>query len=268
MGPVARRALRFRGLLATLTRRELAARYRGSALGFLWSLVNPLLLTAVYTVVFGFVLEPGRGRFVVEPYPVFLIAGLFPWLWASSAVLEGTVSLTANSGLLRKAVFPVELPPLVSVLANLIHFLIALPVVLAALGLARVAGFAVGGWGVLWLPLIIVLQAFLLGGLVLAGSALHALFKDVRDLVQNGMTLLFFLAPIIYPFEVVPEGPLRTVLLVNPFTSFFRAYQEALFFGRTPPTELWLHMVLVSAIAWSAGSWLFNRLRSTLAELS
>jgi len=106
MYSVAARILRFRGLLVTLTQRELQARYRGSALGFLWSLVIPLLLTGVYTLVFGLILSSGRGLPLTDPYALFLISGLFPWLWISGALLEGTVSLQASSGLIRKAVFP------------------------------------------------------------------------------------------------------------------------------------------------------------------
>ncbi len=138
------RLLRFRGLLLTLTARELKARYRGSLLGFLWSLVNPLLLLAVYSFVFGVVFSRAGGA---EPYAVFLITGLFPWIWVSGALLEGTMSLIANAGLLRKAVFPAEVLPVVAVLANLVHFLLALPIV-AALAVARFGlGHPVGGWG-------------------------------------------------------------------------------------------------------------------------
>src|SRR4029078_5614118 len=118
------RLIHFRGLLLTLTARELKARYRGSLLGFLWSLVNPLLLLAVYTLVFdvGFKNLAGGAR----PYAVLHLSGLFPWIWFSGALLDGTVSLSANAGLLRKAVFPAEGLPVVSPLAALAHYLLAL----------------------------------------------------------------------------------------------------------------------------------------------
>src|SRR6476619_3115438 len=102
---VAGQLFRFRGLLATLTGRELKARYRGSVLGYLWSLANPLLLLGVYTFVFSVVFRPRVAG--ADPYALFVVSGLFPWVWLSTSLLEGTVSLTANSGLLRKAVFPV-----------------------------------------------------------------------------------------------------------------------------------------------------------------
>ena len=126
MSQVARSLTSFRGLLWTLVVRELKARYRGSLLGYLWSLVNPLLLLAVYTFVFNYIFKPRMEG--ADPYALFLMTGLFPWIWASTSLLEGTVSLSANAGLIRKAVFPAEVLPTVSVVSNLVHFLFALPI--------------------------------------------------------------------------------------------------------------------------------------------
>lgn len=257
--------LRYRGLLATLTARELKARYRGSVLGFFWSLVNPLLLLAVYSFVFGFVFRrPVGGE--TEPYALFLIAGLFPWIWASSSLLEGTLALTANAPLLRKAVFPGELLPVVPVLANLLHLLLALPVMAAALAVGHWLGYPVGGWGALALPAVIALELPLLAGLALGLAALHAHFKDVRDLLANLLTLLFFLAPILYPLAAVPIRPLRALIAANPFTPFTLAYQQTIFAGTVPGPALWLQMAIWATVFWLAGSWLFGRLRETLVE--
>ncbi len=126
-----RQLFRFRGLLGTLTARELKARYRGSVLGFLWSLANPLLLLTVYTFVFSVVFQPRVAG--ADPYALFVVSGLFPWIWLSTSMLEGSMSLIANGGLIRKAVFPAELLPMVAVLSNLVHLLLALPVILVAL---------------------------------------------------------------------------------------------------------------------------------------
>jgi ABC-type polysaccharide/polyol phosphate export permease len=259
------RLLRFRGLLATLTRRELAARYRGSLLGFLWSLVNPLLLLAVYTVVFELVFQ--QRTMGVRPYAVFLICGLFPWVWLSTALLEGTGSLSANAGLLRKAVFPAEVLPVVSTLASLAHFVLALPVVLLALVVARALGHDVGGWTALLVPLPVLLQLVFSGGLALALAALAVHFKDVRDLLQNLLTLAFFLTPVLYPLSAVRHvRGLAWVIAANPATPFVRLYQELLFFGRVPEAGLWLQAAGLALISWGAGTWLFDRLSRTLVE--
>ena len=259
------RLWRFRGLVATLTARELKARYRGSLLGFFWSLANPLLLLAVYSVVFGWIFRPRSEG--AEPYAVFLLSGLFPWIWLSTSLLDGTVSLSANAGLLRKAVFPAEVLPLVATLASLAHFLLALPILLGALLVSRLLGYDVGGWTVVLLPSAIALQLPFAAGIALALAALNVHFKDVRDLLQNLLTLLFFLTPILYPLAAVRElRALSLVLAANPVTPFVRLYQELLFFGRVPGPELWLQAAGIALIAWGAGTWLFDRLAQTLVE--
>jgi ABC-type polysaccharide/polyol phosphate export permease len=256
---------RFRGLLGTLTARELKARYRGSVLGFFWSLVNPLLLLAVYSFVFGFVFRRPVGT-GVEPYALFLVAGLFPWIWTSASLLEGTLALSTNAALLRKAVFPAELLPVVPVLANLVHFLLALPIVAAALGVGRWLGYPLGGWGALAVPAVMALQLVTLAGMALGLAALNAHFKDVRDLLGNLLTLLFFLAPILYPLEAVPFAPLRAVIRANPFTPFTLAWQAMLLEGTVPAPAVWLQMAAVALVSWAAGAALFGRLRETLVE--
>jgi ABC-type polysaccharide/polyol phosphate export permease len=269
---VALQLLRFRGLLATLTARELKARYRGSALGFLWSLANPLLLLAVYSFVFGVLFQPARGQAIGEgPYALFVISGLFPWVWLSTSTLEGSMSLIANSGLIRKAVFPAEILPLVVVLSNLVHLLLALPVVMAALVANRLlSSEEMGGsvMPVLFLPLVLLLQLPMVAGLAVGASALTVHFKDVRDLLANLFTLLFFLTPILYRLDFFGEGLslMRWVVQLNPFTPFTLAYQDVLFYGRIPSPLLWTQMAIVSVLFWGIGAWLFDRLRETLAE--
>jgi homopolymeric O-antigen transport system permease protein len=262
---VARQILHFSSLLGTLTARELKARYRGSVLGFLWSLANPLLLLAVYTFVFSVVFRPRVAG--SEPYALFVVSGLFPWIWLSTSLLEGSMSLTVNSGLIRKAVFPAELLPMVAVLANLVHLLFALPILAAALATGRVLGFPVGGLASLALPAVILLELPMIAGLALGLAALNVHFKDVRDLLANLLTLLFFLTPILYSIDTLrPMPAVFWPVRLNPFTPFALAYQETLFRGRYPSPDLWIQMGVVSLLAWAAGAWLFDRLRETLAE--
>lgn len=256
--------LRHRALLVTLTERELKGRYRGSVLGFFWSLVQPLLLLLVYSFVFGHVFQPRVAG--AEPYPLFLISGMFPWIWFSTSLSEGTVSLTANSNLIRRSIFPLELLPGVAVLSNMIHFLLALPVLAVALAWSRYEGFAVGGWGTVVLPLIVLVELPLVAGATLALAALQAHFKDMRDLLTSGLTLLMFLTPIFYPIAAVEIPLLRGVVRLAPTTPFTLAYQQAVIEGRLPDAGLWLQMGVVSTLAWIAGCFVFSRLRDTLVE--
>jgi len=266
MTKVADRLFRFRGLLATLVSRELKARYRGSVLGFFWSLVTPLLLLGVYTFVFSVVFKP---RFEgTNPYVLFLMTGLFPWTWVATSLMEGTQSLTANSGLIRKAVFPAEVLPMVSVLSNLVHFVFAVPILVAGLIVGRILGFPIGGWTVILFPLVVALQLPALGGLTLGLSALNVHFKDVKDIVGNLLALLFYLTPIIYPLDFLSGyAPLRWAIeWLNPFTPYARAYQAVLFHGVLPSAQIWIQMVGWGAVLWLAGCWLFGRLSDSLVE--
>ncbi len=244
--------------------RELKARYRGSALGFLWSLAQPLLLLAVYTFVFDLVFKPRAPG--ADPYALFLVCGLFPWIWVQSSLTEGAISLVASAGLIRRAVFPAELLPMVSVLSNLVHLLFALPVLAAGLAIGRWLGHPVGGWGALALPAIVLLELPVTAGAALALGALQAHFKDVRDLLTSLLTLLFFLTPVLYPLSAISVPVLRRLVRLNPITPFTLAYQEALFAGRFPAPALWLEMLLVAVIFWGVGCWIFDRLRDSLVE--
>lgn len=260
------RLVSFRGLVSTLVARELKARYRGSVLGFFWSLVTPLVLLAVYTFVFSYIFRP---RFEgADPYVLFLMTGLFPWTWIAGSLQEGAVSLTANSGLIRKAVFPAEVLPMVAVLSNLVHFLLAVPILAAGLAVGRLAGFPVSGWGALLFPGVVILLLLTLGGMTLALAALNVHFKDVKDIVANLLALLFYLTPIIYPLRELASYPALAGLVrwANPFTPFVTSLQTTLFTGAAPGPTVWAHMALWAAFWWLAGGWLFQRLSENLAE--
>src|SRR5215468_11698552 len=123
---------RYRLLIQSLVSRELKARYRGSILGFFWSFVNPLLLLVTYTLVFTVIL-PGRHSPELEPYFLFFFCGILPWTWFSSSLLESSSVLIAGGNLIKKVLFPAEVLPVVTVLANMVHFFLGLPILIAFL---------------------------------------------------------------------------------------------------------------------------------------
>ncbi|MCP4202596.1 MAG: ABC transporter permease [bacterium] len=264
---VTRRLLRYRGLLWTLVVRELKGRYRGSFLGFFWSLVNPLLLLAVYSFVFTYIFSPRFAEGAAKPYPLFLMCGLFPWVWVSTSLLEGTDSLLAGAGLIRKAVFPAEILPMVFVLSNLVHFLLALPVLSGGLLIGRFLGYPVSGWGAAWLPLIVGLEFLVVGGLTLGLAALNVHFKDVKDILTNVLAVLLYLTPILFPLSFIPWKPGQWAIgWLNPLAPFSTAFQETLFKGDALQPLLLLQMIGWAVIAWVLGTWLFSRLSDSLAE--
>jgi lipopolysaccharide transport system permease protein len=257
-----RQLLRYRALIASLVARELTARYRGSVLGFFWSFVNPLLSLLIYTFVFTVVMPGVRPR-TVEPYALFMFCGILPWTWFSSSLLEASNVLIASGNLIRKVLFPAEVMPLVTVCSGLVHFCLGLPILAAFLIAYRVP---VEPLDLLWFPLIVLIQLVLTAGLALLVSALTVHFRDVRDLLQNLLTLWFFATPIIYPLSLAPPHVQR-LLNLNPFTHLAVSYQEVLF-TPGPFTGIWRIGVaaLTAILAFLVGYFVFDRLRDTLAE--
>jgi ABC-type polysaccharide/polyol phosphate export permease len=242
--------------------RELKARYRGSVLGFVWSFINPLLLLLIYTFVFTVVL-PGVHPPELEPFALFMFCGILPWTWFSSSLLEASNVLVAGGNLIKKVLFPAEVLPIVSVLAGLVHFFLGLPILVMFL---VYYGVHVTPSDLLWFPVIVAIQLLLTLGLALIVSSLTVHFRDVRDLLQNVLTLWFFATPIIYPISQVPPR-VRQLLNLNPFTHLAVAYQEVLF--RPGPFTQFNRLLAVgvmSILMFMFGYFIFDRLRDTLAE--
>ncbi len=261
LAPV-RRALSNRALVRALVRRELTARYRGGALGFLWSLVNPLLLLLVYATVFRFVFAP---RADVRPYALFLFGGVLVWNFVAASLNDAVETFRANGPLLRKTTVAPEVFPAASVGARLAHLILALPVLAAAIAYAAAKGSARPGPALLEFPLVLALLALTVFGGALAVSALSVHFGDVRDIVANLLTLAFFVTPVLYPAEAVPER-FRRLLLANPFAPFFNGVHDTLFAFRPVSAADWAAMIAWTAVSLVVGGALFEKLRDSLAE--
>ncbi len=216
---------RFRALLGALVGRHLAARYRGAVLGFVWSLLNPICLVGVYTLVFHYYARMPN----VTNYPVFVFAGLLPWIWFSSTLLEGVNSIVSSGHLVTKSMFPAHILPSVVVITNLVHYLLALPVLFALMYLTG-ASFH---FTLIYLPLLILLQVVLLIGLTHFFSSLNVTFRDIQHVLGNSLTLIFFLCPIIYPVSMVPQA-FRFSVDWNPLALLIVEYQNCIVNGIPP----------------------------------
>ncbi|MEO8033226.1 MAG: ABC transporter permease [Acidobacteriota bacterium] len=253
---------RYRQLIAALTARDLKARYRGSVLGYFWSLANPLLLLGVYTLVFT-KFFPSK---VAQPFPLFLFTGILPWTFFSAAILESTNAISGNAGLIKKVMFPAEALPVVVVLSHLVHFALAIPVLLAAKLAFALAGQTTMKWTIFLVPLLMLLQSCFVAGLALAISSASILFRDLRDIVTNMMQLGFFVTPIIYTIDSVDSRWVRALLRLNPMTPFVIAYQDVLFYGVLPTLSDTFLMIAYALASLALGFAVFDRLRDTLAE--
>jgi ABC-type polysaccharide/polyol phosphate export permease len=246
----------YRWLLLELVSRDLVLRYRGSILGFLWTLLNPLLFLTVYTLVFSVYL-----RVPIPHYPVFLIAGLVPWTWFAGAVTMGATSIVDGRMFVGKAVFTPVVLVLVPPLSHFINFALSLPI-LAAICMFYGAPL---GLPILALPVLVVIQIIFTTGVLLAISTLNVFFRDMQNLVQIFVMIALYLSPIFYPLTSVPET-FRPFVLLNPMVPVVLGYQNIFYYGKWPNwIELSLALVVALAV-YAFGVWIFERYKDSLGE--
>jgi ABC-type polysaccharide/polyol phosphate export permease len=253
---------KYRGLIQSLVARELKARYRGSVLGIFWSFGNPLLLLLVYSAVFKY-LVPDRDN-TVQPYALFLFCGLLPWTWFASSLNESATSLTAGGNLIKKVLFPAEVLPIVSVLANMVHFFLGLLILVVFLVIYRHTPDLPG---LFWFPVAVAIQLVFTLALALMLSALTVHFRDIRDLLANLLTFWFFATPIVYPYFLDSVAAFRWLFDFNPFFHLATSYQEILYFTGPFGHVRWLLALgVASAGLFVVAYWVFDRLRDSFAE--
>lgn len=257
MLPALREILAYRHLVSSLVVRDLRVRYKRSALGVVWAFAEPLALMALFTIVFSRVL-----RLDVPNYPVFVLAGVVVWGFFSTGVTYALGAVQANASLVKKIYFPRAILPLSTVFGRLVHLVLSLLLLAPFL-----AWFGVRpGWGLLLLPLLILLQALLVAGLALFLSALSTLYEDVSFLVGFAFTGLFYVSPVLYPLELVPEH-YRLLYALNPMSALLTGYRAALLGLPWPrPLELAL-AVAIALVAFVGGTFVFRRLEWVFPEV-
>ncbi len=247
---------RYRVLIWNLVARELKARYRGSVFGFLWTFLNPLILMGIYTLVFSYYF-----RFEMPNYSAFLFSGLIPWMWFSSSVIQGVNSVVAGGSLITKVMFPPQVLPAVSVLSNMMNFIFTLPLLFVFLFIFKVKL----GSALIALPVIILVQLIFTHSIVLIISALNVHFRDLQHIVGNLVTFLFFVTPIIYPLEQVPER-LKKIVLLNPVAPLSIAYQDVFYYNKWINFQHIGMVFLCSIVLMIIGISVFEFYRDTFAE--
>lgn len=253
--------LRFRFLLRELVARDLLSRYAGSLLGFFWAFVHPLWQLALFSFVFSYVLRVPLVGERTASFPLFLFAGLLPWLGVQEGIQRATNVVGESAALVKKLRFPSELLVLAVVLGSFAHQAVAL----AVFALLQAARGALA-WGSLpWLALAIATQLALSFGFGLATAALQVFFRDVTQLVGISLSAWFYLTPIVYPIGLVPEA-LREVLLYNPLAAIVGLYRAALVGSAPPPAGPLLALVLVAVAALAGGALVFRRLSPSFPD--
>lgn len=248
----------YRELLRSLVGRNLKAKYQRSVLGFVWTLLNPLLMLAVLVGVFSYII-----RIELKHYWAFLISGYFAWNYFSQMLNTGTYILAEHGRLARSVRFPAEVPVLAATLSRLVEFAVELSLLLLLLTLvhhqAIPASFA-------WLPLLVILQVLIALGMVLPLSILSVFFRDVEHALPVVLTVMFYLTPVFYGLDFVPEV-IRPIFLLNPMAGLLTLYHQVLYEGVTPSPWLLAFTTAVALTIAPLGYAVFNRYKLVCAEI-
>jgi ABC-type polysaccharide/polyol phosphate export permease len=257
-----------RELLVNLTLREVRGKYKRTALGQGWSLLNPLVQMAIFTVVFGFLIkvtpDPGDPS-GLEIFALWLVAGLLPWSFFSNAVNSGMGAMIGNANLINKVYFPRETLVLSTVFAWNVSFAIELAVLTVVL-------LFFGGAPLLFLPLVLIavvlLTAFALG-LALALSVANVYFRDTQHFMALFMQVWFYATPIVYPYSYVRNNAsptVETLYRLNPMERFVTVFRNLLYDNRLPSLSDSVYVFAAAGIALVAGWTIFRRYEGRMAE--
>ena len=258
---------KYKDLIRNLVVRDLKVRYKNSVLGVAWSLINPLLMMIVYTIVFKFMV----GTSDLPNYPVFILCALLPWNFFSAAVLQGTDSIVAAAPLIKKVYFPREVLPISIALSNLVNFVIALPIFFL---LALIVNHPLTPYIAL-LPLIILVEISFILGVTLITSTINVFYRDTRHILDILMLAWIFLTPIFYPITAVREQ--ATVLGItfnmrvwlrrlNPMASIIASYRDILYWGTPSGLDFLLRTTLTSVATLIVGYLIFIHYSARFGE--
>ncbi len=247
----------YRTMIVSLIRRDLRGRYKGSALGFAWTFLNPLLQLGVYTVVFSIIMRAG-----IEDYYLFLFVALIPWLFFSTSVSAGASCVMAQKEMVKKIYFPREVLPIAHVTCQLVNMLLSFVVVFAVLLLS---GKGISLQALLYLPIVIVAEYFLAISITMIVSAVTVYLRDLEHVLVILTMAWQFLTPVMYSIDMVPEE-LRSIFNINPMTPIIVAYRDILYYKRLPEIGNLLHGFVFSTILLVIGWLVFGRLKKHFAE--
>ena len=247
---------RYRHMLMTLVKQDINGRYKGSFFGFLWTLLNPLLMLVVYSIVFQFVFRSN-----IEHYPIYLFICLMPWNTFANSIANGTTCVSNNASILKKVYFPREVLPLSVVISNTIQYFFSVVIIFIAL---LVSGVGIS-WYALLLPLVVLVQITFAFGLILMLSAANVYVRDVQYMMNPIMMIWMYASPILYSITMVPEKWLWLYKL-NPMVSILQGYQNILYDQTLPDFKSLGIVFLVSLGICVIAYLIFNKFQRRFAE--
>jgi len=249
----------YRELIYFLTWRDIKVRYKQAVLGIAWAVLQPLLTTVIFTVIFGVLLKTPSQDI---PYPLFTMTALLPWQLFATALQRSSVSLVGNANLITKIYFPRLAIPFSSVMASLVDFCVSFVVLLGVMAYYHYWP----GWNILWLPLIVLLALLTALAVGLWLSALNVQYRDIQHMVPFIIQVWMYASPIVYSIDIVPDGIWRWLYGLNPMVGVIQGFRWALL-GGAPPDITMVFSVGMVLILLISGLFYFRRMEKTFADI-
>lgn len=247
----------YRQMIASLVRKDLRGRYKGSVLGFLWTFINPLLQLLVYTLVFSVIMKNG-----IEKYYIYLFVGLVPWIFFSTSVTSGSSSIMQSKDMVKKIYFPREVMPIACVTSNFVNMLYSFIVIFAVL---IISGVGVNVIALLYLIPIMIVEYILALGFALLSAGLTVYFRDLEYILGIVTMAWMYVTPVLYDVDIVPEK-LMIFLNLNPMTPIIVAYRDILYYKQIPHMGTLLQALGVGIVILIVGYFVFRKLQKGFAE--
>ena len=248
--------VRSRDLLRELIIRDIKLRYRGSLLGVLWTLLNPLAELLVLLFVFGVIIQID-----VENFAAYLFTGLLVYGWFQTSVNFAAMAIVGNRELVRRPGVPILILPVVTAASNLVHFILSLPILFGLLLASHVPITA----SLLALPVLVLIEFVLILGFAYPVATVNVWFRDTQHVIRIALQLLFYLTPVFYKTETVPAG-LQWMYRINPLAHLVDAYRAILLHGRLPDLTSVLYLSVFSLVLCTAGMVWFDRAGHRFAD--
>ncbi|MCX5793000.1 MAG: ABC transporter permease [Elusimicrobia bacterium] len=251
-----RRLSHYLDLLTVLFLKEMKVRYKSTTLGYLWSVLHPLAFAFVFFIAFKVVM-----RVQMEDYGLFLITGLFPWQWFANSVGLSPLIFLSNASIIKKIRFPTNILPLTTVLQDMVHFVLSLPVIV---GFMLFYGKSPGIAWLYGIPILLAAQVLLTYGIALIISSLNLFFRDLERLTGIALTLLFYFTPVVYSETMIPEK-YRYLVYLNPVAPLMISWRNLLLNGGLDP-RLAAACVVHGLLFFAAGTAVYNKLSWKFGE--
>ena len=259
----------YRQMIFSLVKKDLRGRYKGSALGFLWTFLNPLLQLVVYSIVFSTIFRNN-----IEKFYLYLFIGLLPWMFFSSSLTVGSVSVISSKDMVKKIYFPREVLPIAYVTSSFVNMLLCFLVVFIVMIIGGIDPNSTFHWtALLYLPIVMIVEYVLALGFAMLASALTVYFRDLEHILGIITMAWMYATPILYDVSMIQNilvekgmGNLMHLYMLNPMTPIIVAYHQILYYGQAPDMSTLLSAVVLGLFFLILGYLVFRKLQRGFAE--